>query len=156
MAKIKPMYCYAGQPYEVEDTIPPGDDSYLSRLTEHQKKVEQAIRARSPEVAAIRDCCVFTYDNEDLAKRGRSGLQKQLREEGNDLTLHLYELEIDTADILFVADLNHFTTGVEAAKNGEPIDDAVTKYLSGMRAGEPYIKPRWEFLVSKALVIGKL
>lgn len=150
MAKISPMYHVCREQYKAGDTIPAGDNSYQDRLTPPQKAMEDAIRARSPDVGKIRDTCVYTYENRRQAVGHRRAKQARLRHR-----LRLYEVEIDTADLLYVADLNHWTDGREAFKKGQSLDDAVNGYLSGL-AAEGRDKTRWEFLARRVVVIEEI
>ena len=79
--------------------------------------------------------------------------QRQLRRKVPDITLLLYVVEIDTEDLLYVADLNHFTNGEEAfaREDEQALADAVKGYLSGL-AADGYDKTKWEFLASKVSV----
>jgi hypothetical protein len=112
--------------------IPPGDDSYLERMKNpHEKQMELAIRNRSSDVAKIRDKCVFTYKDETQAINHR-----RIKEVKYRCQLQVYEVAIDTEDLLYQADLNHFTNGTKASANEDEdaLADAVTGYLSGHSA----------------------
>lgn len=144
MCKIR-VYRYDDQEFADGQMIESRGDSF-STLTEHQKAVETAIRAALPNGAIVRGNSLYTWANEEVAKRLRSLSKKR----------YLYELEIDKADIRHKGDLNQYSEAVSVAKSGAPIENAVSKYCAGENAGGPYTEPRVEVLVSKAKVLRKL
>jgi hypothetical protein len=113
-------------------------DSF-STLTDPQKAVETTIRAALPNGATIRGNSLYTWADEEVAKRLWPRSKKR----------YLYELEVDEADIRHKGDLNHYSEAVSAAKSGAPIENAVGKYCAGENASAPYTEPRVEILVSK-------
>jgi hypothetical protein len=139
------VYRYDDQEFADGQIIDPRGDSF-GTLTDHQKAVEIAIRAALPNGAIVRGNSLYTWADEQLAKRLWPRSKKR----------YLYELEIDEADICHKGDLNYYSEAVSAAKSGAPIEDAVSKYCAGENAGAPYTEPRVEILVSKAKVLRKL
>ena len=108
--------------------------------------METAIRAALPNGAIVRGNSLYTWANEEVAKRLWPLSKKR----------YLYELEIDKADIRHKGDLNQYSEAESAAKSGAPVENAVGKYCAGENAGAPYTEPRGEVLVSKAKVLRKL
>jgi hypothetical protein len=139
------VYRYDDQEFADGQMIESRGDSF-GTLTDHQKVVEIAIRAALPNGAIVRGNSLYTWADEQLAKRLWPPSKKR----------YLYELEIDEADIRHKGDLNYYSEAVSAAKSGAPIEDAVSKYCAGENAGAPYTEPRVEILVSKAKVLSKL
>jgi len=144
LCKIK-VYRYDDQEFTDGQVIESRGDSF-STLTHHQKVVETAIRAALPNGAVVRGNSLYTWADENVAKRLWPLSKKRF----------LYELEIDKADIRHKGDLNQYSEAVSAAKSGASIDNAVGKYCAGENAGAPYTEPRVEILVSKARVLRKL
>jgi len=144
LCKIR-VYRYDDQEFADGQMIESRGDSF-STLTDHQKTVETAIRAALPNGANVRGNSLYTWANEEVAKRLWPLSKKR----------YLYELEIDKADIRHKGDLNQYSEAESAAKSGAPVENAVGKYCAGENAGAPYTEPRVEVLVSKAKVLRKL
>lgn len=138
-------YRYDNQDYADGQVIHPRGDSFAS-LTNDQKTVELAIRAAMPNGETIRGGSLYTWEDRALALR----LWKVSRK------THLYELEIDPADVLFKGDLNNYSAAVDAAKAKAAIDDDVARYCRGEIAPPPWAPPRVEILVKSAKVRCKL
>ncbi len=144
MCKIR-VYRYDDQEFADGQMIESRGDSF-GTLTDHQKTVETAIRTALPNGTMVRGNSLYTWANEEVAKRLWPLSKKR----------YLYELEIDKADIRHKGDLNQYSEAESAAKSGAPVENAVGKYCAGENAGAPYTEPRVEVLVSKAKVLRKL
>ena len=144
MCKVR-VYRYDDQDFADGQMIESRGDLF-STLTDHQRTVETAIRAALPNGAIVRGNSLYTWANEEVAKRLWPLSKKR----------YLYELEIDKADIRHKGDLNQYSEAESAAKSGAPVENAVGKYCAGENAGAPYTEPRVEVLVSKAKVLRKL
>jgi hypothetical protein len=65
---------------------------------------------------------------------------------------HLYEMEIDTDDILHRADLRIYDEIVEALKQNKNVDQLVKEFWQGIERPSP----RMELTVRKAIAVEKL
>lgn len=101
------VYRYDNEEFADGLLIESRGDSF-SALTEDEKKVELAIRATLPDGENIRSTSLYTWADEELAKRLWSLSGKR----------YLYELEIDEADIRHKGDLNYYSEAKTAAKLG--------------------------------------
>ncbi len=139
------VYRYDDENYADGQVVRGRGDS-LDNLTDDQKTVEITIRSILHNGVEVRSTSLYTWANENLARRLWPFSKKK----------HLYELKVDNSDIRFSADLNWYSAAVDAVKLGELPQDAVDRYCSGIEAGYPFTTPRIEILVSKAKVIRKL
>jgi len=138
------VYRYDNDEYADGQVISTRGDS-LNTLTDHQKMVELAIRSELHNGAEIRSTSLYTWANEALARRLWHLSKKK----------HLYELEVDHANVRHRGDLNWYSAAVDAVKLGKSPKVAVGKYCSGVEADSSFTEPRTEVLVSEAKVIRK-
>lgn len=114
---------------------------HRDRLTEDQKSAENAIREGKPNGDKIRADSLYVYHDVEMAetdwklKPGR----------------HLYELEVDDADIAHSGDLQIYHEVLRVLRKDLPIDDAVKRYWAPVETGRHI-----ERLVSKAIVVRRL
>lgn len=110
-------------------------------LTDDEKKAEDEVRAFKGG-HTIRADSLYAYESEDLAS-------KHWQTSKGDR--HLYELEVDEADIVHSGNLDTFSEVVTALRKKEDTIPAVEKYWSK----EP-IGVRTEHLVKKATVVKRV
>jgi hypothetical protein len=90
---------------------------HIDRLTATQREAELLVRAGKRCGESIRGKSVYSYLNKDFAEfawRNRKGR-------------HLYEVEIDDADILHMADLDAYSAAEDAHKQGQPTAQHVAR-----------------------------
>ncbi|MET4361278.1 hypothetical protein ABIB06_001854 [Bradyrhizobium sp. LB8.2] len=142
MAK-KIVYRYDKDLYEEGEILTPKHDSF-GMLTDTEKVVETAIRARLPNGQSIRGGSLFAWESEAVGKRMWPLSKKP----------YLYELEVDDADIRFRGDLNHYNNAKDAVKKERSPEEFVAAYCDG-KDSDPAVNgaPRIELLFSKAKVL---
>jgi hypothetical protein len=140
MAKIR-VYRYDAEDYALDQVISSRGDHYET-LTEKQKPAETLVRQFLPNGERVRSKSLYVWKDKDAAKR----IWRH-----TDRGQHLYELEVDEADIEFVGDLDYYSAVVDALAIGMPADDYVKAYCSEIIASE-----RVEMLVKKAVVKARL
>jgi hypothetical protein len=120
MAKII-VYRYDTRDFaEGEVIISNGD--HFDRLMPDQQRAETAIRDKMPNGHDIRATSLYTW------KHLRPAELAWKFKKGN----HLYELEVDEADIIHTADLDDYSSIVTAVRKREPPDSYVERYCSGV------------------------
>jgi hypothetical protein len=139
----KTVYHYSDRCLRDGELVTAFRDSF-DTLTDTEKVFETAIRDIIPDGHNIRSSSLFTWETDGLVRRVWEHIPKK----------YFYELEIDTDDIVFKADLNYYNEGKDAAKAGAPLDQIAATYASG--AIKPNAMPRIEILVKKAIVKRKL
>src|SRR2546429_8857415 len=82
------VYRYDAQPYADGESINSRGDHFYC-LTDAQQKVEALIRSTMANGEKIRSTCLYTWQNLAFATQAARLAKK-----------HLYQLEIDTADIM--------------------------------------------------------
>jgi hypothetical protein len=132
------VYRYDDQEHQLNDVLHPRGD-HFEILSDAQKVVECAIRACSDEMAHIRKESVYTWKDEAFAKRVFNPSKKRF----------LYELDVQSKDIRFVGDLDHYSAAVDAVKQNMDYAPTVSLYCAGDIQGS-----RVEVLVAKATVVG--
>jgi hypothetical protein len=139
----KIVYRYDKNFYKAGEILVPKRDSF-GMLTDIEKVVETAIRARLPDGQSIRGGSLFAWESEAVGKRMWPLSKKP----------YLYELEVDEADIRFCGDLNHYNNAKDAVTNEKSPDEFVAAYCDG-NPSDPAVNgsPRIELLFSKAKVL---
>jgi hypothetical protein len=114
---------------------------HIDRLTPTQREAELLVRAGKEDGTSIRGKSVYSYRDRKFAEFGWS------RKKG----MHLYEVEIDDADIVHKADLAAYTAVEDAHVNGQPTAEHVARYWTGAAEGR-----RLEILAIQVRVVRKL
>jgi hypothetical protein len=134
-----------GYRYDTEDRadeeIVRQTSDHVDRLTDARCGAERLIRAAREDGESIRANSVYSYLDRDFAEfawRYRKGT-------------HLYEVEIDDADVVHKADLDSYTAVEEAHGKGEATAEHVARYWAGATEGR-----RVEILATQVRVVRKL
>lgn len=125
--------------------FPRGD--CIGMLNKHRRQAELAIRAAMPDGVRVRSTSLYTWHDKEVAIRAAEAEGK-----------HLYELEVDPADVRFIGDLNYYSEAADWASLGmnERVREAAEKYCSGAFSNPNPAEQRIEILISKAKVLRKL
>ncbi|WP_316185804.1 MULTISPECIES: hypothetical protein [unclassified Bradyrhizobium] len=134
---------YSNREHKPGDVITAGRDS-LTTFIGPKKTFEEALRAGHTNGHAIRSEALYVWENGDFVPPIFDRIPYK----------YYYEVEIDGADILHRSNLNHYNDGIDAAKDGKPLDEIVAAYWTNADNDDP--KPRIEILVTKATVIALL
>src|SRR5262249_7170674 len=111
---MRKVYRYDEEDYPEGETITSRGDHFV-RLTPAQQRVETAIRKTLENGEEIRIKSLYTWENREVAER----LWKHKKE------THLFELEIDDADVVHRGDLDFFSAAVDAIKASQSPEDAI-------------------------------
>jgi hypothetical protein len=139
MGKIT-AYRYDSKEYADGEEIRSCSD-HNDRLTATQKEAERAIRDGHDQGHDIRSKSLYAWKEQSVAER----LWKHKR--GH----HLYEMEIDEADVRHIGDLDHFSSVETALRKKEDPEQHVKSYWAAAPTSQ-----RIEILSSKAKVLRRL
>jgi hypothetical protein len=138
MTKIT-VYRHDHRDFKIGEVMPPAGDHY-SGLTGDQQKAEDKVRAGRPDGAEVRADHLYVYPHRDMAEEDWKHRKDR----------HLYELEIDEADIRHRGDLQIFHEVIDAVRIGAPVDEAVRRYWISA-ADSRYV----ELMVARATVVDR-
>lgn len=150
---MKIVYRYDDEDYVEGETILSRGDSF-DILTAAEQDAELVIRSAFEMGVEIRSTSLYTWTNEDLAKRLWKLSNKK----------NIYLLKVDPVNIRHTGDLNWYSllvsiiqlSAVPGFERGTQPADVATGYWSGKPAGGSFTEPRMEALVSEAKVIRKI
>ena len=126
--------CAPGQLIEAKE-------DHIGELSPAKQRAERAIREGDPR-GSLRASAIYVFEDRAVAEALLHHTPGQ----------HLYEMEVDDADILHRADLRIYDEIVDALARGRPTQALVKEFWSGTE--RPH--PRIELAVSKARVVRKM
>lgn len=136
-----PVYRYDAATFTDGEVITSRGD-HLAELTGPQRTVEMALRNFSPEMAEVRSKSLYVW----LDREGAERLWRHSKK--NE---HLYELDVDRADIRHVGDVGLFTLALQVGPQETAMEALVRLYWNQI-----VTRPAQEILVAKATVRRKL
>jgi hypothetical protein len=130
----------------LEDEFTPGQEitpqqDHLHGLSEDKKKAETCIR-RADDRGDLRAHAIFVFENRRVAEDLL----------GKTKGKHLYEVAVNSQQILHRADLRIYDEIVEALRHDQPVDHLLKEFWEGVE--RPF--PRIELAVSKIVIRRKV
>jgi len=126
------------------DVILPGENDYVDRLAGYHRSVEELLRATLPDGANVRGKTVHVF--EDQAVATEYWLPWAMKDR------HLYEVEIDSDDILGLGDMALYNEAAEHPADQARMRQLIDDYCAGKRSP----KPKVEVMARKATVTRRL
>ncbi|MEI4492073.1 hypothetical protein WAF00_15600 [Mameliella alba] len=140
--------------FELSETICSGGD-HLETLSAAHEGAEEALRNAMGDRGRLRSTSLYTWEDEEWARRAWALENKAIQSKGNKK--YLYRLEIDDSDIFHRGDVNHYTDIGDALRQSMDPSKSIQGYLNGNGPDrDRHSTARFEILVRKALVLEKL